>query len=196
MDSKQVTEKILSEAQSQADKIKEQADEKVRQERQKLQTELDNFNEETRRLVKQALEEAKSRTLAWARMEIAKKLLRTRKDLLDETFAAAAEKIKNMSAKDYQQLMEKLILSAVNTGDEEIIIDKNEKRIDAAFVERLNAKLSQNSRGNLKIADSKAYIEAGFILQKGRARVNGSLAVLLAAAKEKLEAELAAQLFV
>jgi len=196
MDSKQVTEKILSEAQSQADKIKEQADEKVRQERQKLQTELDNFNEETRRLVKQALEEAKSRTLAWARMEIAKKLLRTRKDLLDETFAAAAEKIKNMSAKDYQQLMEKLILSAVNTGDEEIIIDKNEKRIDAAFVERLNAKLSQNSRGNLKIADSKADIEAGFILQKGRARVNGSLAVLLAAAKEKLEAELAAQLFV
>jgi vacuolar-type H+-ATPase subunit E/Vma4 len=196
MDSKQVTEKILSEAQSQADKIKEQADEKVRQERQKLQTELDNFNEETRRLVKQALEEAKSRTLAWARMEIAKKLLRTRKDLLDETFAAAAEKIKNMSAKDYQQLMEKLILSAVNTGDEEIIIDKNEKRIDAAFVERLNAKLSQNSRGNLKIADSKAYIEAGFILQKGRARVNGSLAVLLAAAKEKLETELAAQLFV
>jgi len=196
MDSKQVTEKILSEAQSQADKIKEQADEKVRQERQKLQTELDNFNEETRRLVKQALEEAKSRTLAWARMEIAKKLLRTRKDLLDETFAAAAEKIKNMSAKDYQQLMEKLILSAVNTGDEEIIIDKNEKRIDAAFVERLNAKLSQNSRGNLKIADSKADIEAGFILQKGRARVNGSLAVLLAAAKEKLETELAAQLFV
>jgi len=196
MDSKQVTEKILSEAQSQADKIKEQADEKVRQERQKLQTELDSFNEETRRLVKQALEEAKSRTLAWARMEIAKKLLRTRKDLLDETFAAAAEKIKNMSAKDYQQLMEKLILSAVNTGDEEIIIDKNEKRIDAAFVERLNAKLSQNSRGNLKIADSKADIEAGFILQKGRARVNGSLAVLLAAAKEKLETELAAQLFV
>ena len=196
MDSKQVTEKILSEAQSQADKIKEQADEKVRQERQKLQTELDNFNEETRRLVKQALEEAKSRTLAWARMEIAKKLLRTRKDLLDETFAAAAEKIKNMSAKDYQQLMEKLILSAVNTGDEEIIIDKNEKRIDAAFVERLNAKLSQNSRGNLKIADSKADINAGFILQKGRARVNGSLAVLLAAAKEKLETELAAQLFV
>jgi vacuolar-type H+-ATPase subunit E/Vma4 len=195
MDSKQVTEKILSEAQSQAGKIKKQADEKASQEKQNLRAELDSFNEETRRLANQAAEEAKSQTLAWARIEITKKLLQTRRNLLDETFVSAAEKIKNMGTKDYQQLMEKLILSVVNTGDEEIIIDKNEKRIDAAFVEQLNAKLSQNSKGNLKIADSKADIEAGFILQKGRARVNGSLAVLLAAVKEKLETELAAQLF-
>ncbi len=195
MDSKQVTEKILSQAQSQADEIKKQADDKALQEKQKLQVELDGFNNETKRLADQAGQEVKSQVLARARMETAMKSLQARNDVLEQTFAAAAEKIKNMGTQDYQQLMEKLILSSVNTGDEEIVIDKNEKRIDAAFVERLNTRLSQNSKGNLKLAGSKADIGAGFILQKGRIRTNGSLKVLLETAREKIQTELAAELF-
>ena len=91
--------------------------------------------------------------------------------------------------------MEKLILSSAGTGDEELIIDKNEKRIDAAFVERLNAKLGKDSKGKLKLLDSKADIGAGFILQKGKVRITGSLKVILEMAREKLQTELAAELF-
>jgi V/A-type H+-transporting ATPase subunit E len=195
MSANEVTEKILTEAQAQADKIKKQADEKALQERQKLQTELDSFDEQTSQLASKAAEEVKAQVLAQARMEIAKKSLQARNDILEQTFAAAAEKIKNMDAQNYQQLMEKLLIASVNTGDEEIVIDKNEQRIDAAFVERLNDKLSKDSKGNLKLSDSKADIGAGFILQKGRIRVNGSLKVLLEAAREKIQTELAAELF-
>ncbi len=195
MSANEVTEKILTEAQAQADKIKKQADEKAAGERQKLQSELDSFDEQTAQLAAKAAEEVKAQVLAQARMEIAKKSLQARNDILEQTFAAAAEKIKNMDAKNYQQLMEKLLIASVNTGDEEIVIDKNEKRIDAAFVERLNAKLAQSSKGNLKLSDSRADIGAGFILQKGRTRVNGSLKVLLEAARENLQTELASELF-
>ncbi len=195
MSANEVTEKILTEAQAQADKIKKQAEEKALQERQKLQSELDSFDEQTAQLATKAAEEVKAQVLAQARMEIAKKSLQARNGILEQTFASAAEKIKNMDAQNYQQLMEKLLIASVRTGDEEIVIDKNEKRIDTAFVERLNAKLAQNSKGNLKLSDSKADVGAGFILQKGRIRVNGSLKVLLEAAREKIQTELAAELF-
>lgn len=195
MSANEVTEKILTEAEAQAEQVKKQADEKTLQERQKLQAELDSFDEQTTQLANRAAEEVMSQVLAQARMEIAKKSLQTRNGLLEQTFAAAAEKITNMNANEYQQLMEKLILASVNTGDEEIIIDRNEKRIDAAFVERLNAKLDKNSKGKLKLSDSKTDIGAGFILQKGKVRINGSLKVLLETAKEKLQTELAVELF-
>ncbi|MFA5293304.1 MAG: V-type ATP synthase subunit E [Phycisphaerae bacterium] len=195
MSANEVTGKILSEAQGQAENIKKQADEKASQETQKLRAELDSFDSQTAKLANQAAQETSSQILAQTRMEIARKSLQARNDMLEQTFAAAAEKIKTMGTQDYQQLMEKLILMSVNTGDEEIVIDKNEKRIDAAFVERLNAKLSPKIKGNLKLAEAKADIGAGFILQKGRVRVNGSLKVLLETAKENLQSELAAELF-
>lgn len=195
MSANEVTERILSEASAEAEKIKKQADEKASQERQKLQAELDGFNDETKRLADKAAQEVKSGVLANARMEIAKKSLQSRSELLEQTFSAAAEKIKNMDTGSYQQLMEKLIVASVRTGDEEIVIDKNEKRIDSVFVEKLNSKLSQGSKGNLKLSDSRADIGAGFILQKGKVRVNGSLKVLLDTAKEQLQTELASELF-
>jgi V/A-type H+-transporting ATPase subunit E len=193
MSANQVIDKILSEAQSQAEQIKKQADEKNAKEKQKFQAELDSYNKETDRLKNKAFEEAKSQTLASARMQIAKNGLKVKKDLLDETFNMAAEKIMNMDAADYQGLMEKLILSAVQSGDEELVVDKNEGRIDAGFVERLNSKLSD--KGHLKLSDSRADIGAGFILQKGRVRVNGSLKVLIDTARENLQTELAGELF-
>lgn len=193
MSANQVIDKILSEAQSQAEQIKKQADEKNAKERQKFQAELDNSGKETDRLKNKAFEEAKSQTLASARMQIAKDSLKVKKDILDETFNMAAEKIKNMDAADYQNLMEKLILSAVQSGDEELVIDKNENRIDAGFVERLNSKLSE--KGHLKLSASRADIGAGFILQKGRVRVNGSLKVLIDTARENLQTTLAGELF-
>jgi V/A-type H+-transporting ATPase subunit E len=187
----QVVEKILSEAQNQADNIKKQADEKATQEKQMRQAALDAFNSETERLANQRLEETKSQMLASARMETAKQLLKVKRDILDETFELAAEKIKTMNKNDYQSLMEKLITASVRTGDEEIVVDKDENRIDAGFIENLNKKANYK----LKLADSRADIGAGFILQKGKIRVNGSLKVLLETARESLQIELAGELF-
>ena len=195
MSANEVIERILSEANAEAEKIKKQADEKAAQEKLRLQAELDSFNDETKRLAEKTRNEVKSQVLAQARMENAKTILQVKNALLEQTFSIAAEKIKSMDSAEYQQLMEKLILASVTTGDEEIVIDKNEKRIDQRFVERLNSKLSQNAKGNLKLSDSKADIGAGFILQKGNIRINGSLKVLLDTAKEQLLTNLAAELF-
>ena len=75
MDAEQVVEKILSDAQAEADKIKAEAQEKGAQSDSKVQEELAAFRAETERLAGVAAADRKSRMLANARMEVRKEYL-------------------------------------------------------------------------------------------------------------------------
>ena len=193
MSAEKVVEKILSDAKTQAEKIKAEADGKVKELTDHTVVQLADFDKETAELEQKAFEEAKSRVLATARMEIAKQNLQTRKTLIDDVFVKAADVIKNMNDTDYVQLMKKLLVACVETGDEQIVTGKNETRLAAEFLSAVNSELG--SKGNLTLADDKADIEAGFILRKGKIRMNVSLEVLLGQIREELETEIAKELF-
>ncbi|NIA17427.1 MAG: hypothetical protein GWO86_03665 [Planctomycetes bacterium] len=193
MSAEKVVEKILADAKTQAEKIKAEAEGKVKQAAEKTAAQLADFDKETAELEKKAFEEAKSRVLATARMDIAKQSLRTRKGLIDEVFVRASDEIKNMNDADYVQLMKKLLLACVETGDEEIVTGKKETRLGADFLSDVNSQLGD--KGNLTLARDKADIEAGFILSRGKVRMNVSLEVLLGQIREELETEIAKELF-
>lgn len=193
MSAEKVVEKILADAGVQTEKIKSEADNKVKQLTEQSTAQLADFTKETSQLEKTAFEEAKSRVLATARMDIAKQNLQTRKSVIDDVFVKAADAIKNMSDTDYVQLMEKLVLASAETGDEQIVIGKNDSRFGPGFLESVNEKLT--GKGNLSIADDKADIDAGFILRRGKVRINVSLEVLLSQTREELETELAKEIF-
>jgi len=190
---KEVTEKILTEANSQAEAIKADADNKVKHLKDRAVEELSDFEKETASLETKAFDSARSTVLAAARMDIAKQNLQTRRDYIDEVFVKAAEAVKNMQDSEYANLMEKLVISAVITGDEEIVTDAGDTRLGADFLKAVNSKLGE--KGNLTIAADKADIGAGFILRRGKVRTNASIEVLLGQAREKLETELANELF-
>ena len=193
MDAKEIVTKIMSDANAEVEKIRAQAKEEIQHKQDKLKSELARFDKETELLAASAAEDKKARVLATARMEIAKQNLQTRKKLIDEIFAKAADKIKNMNDADYVQLMEKLLIASVETGNEQIVIGKNDNRLDANFLETVNKQL--DSKGHLTIANDKADIDAGFILRRDKVRVNVSLDVLLGQVREELEIEIAKELF-
>ena len=193
MSAEKVVEKILADAKTQAEKIKAEAEGKVKQADERTAAQLADFDKETAELEKKAFEEAKSRVLATARMDIAKQSLRTRKTLIDEVFVRAGDEIKNMNDADYVQLMKKLLLACVETGDEEIVTGKKETRLGTDFLSEVNSQLGD--KGNLTFAGNKADIEAGFILSRGKVRANVSLEVLLGQIREELETEIAKELF-
>ena len=91
--------------------------------------------------------------------------------------------------------MARLMLGAVETGEEEIIVNDNESRIDAEFINDINSKLGPDKKGNLKLSKEKQNLGGGFILKRGKIKNNVSLKVLLSQAREKLEIELAKDLF-
>ncbi|MCD4831363.1 MAG: V-type ATP synthase subunit E [Anaerohalosphaeraceae bacterium] len=193
MSANEVVEKILASAEAEAGKIKAEADSKAAELSSQTDSELADFDKETALLKTKAFEEAKSRILAAARMAQAKNVLQIKKGILDEIFANAANMIKNMNDSDYPTLMGKLLKACIETGDEKVIIGRDDNRLGDDFIKYVNAELG--NKGKLTLADEKANIDAGFVLLRGSVRVNASLEVLIAQAREKLEIELAGELF-
>ena len=196
MEAEQVTEKILADARGQADKIKKAADEREAGEQAQLQEQVDEYKKQTEVLAKKEGKDKKAHLLAAARMEIAKEYLAEKRAILDEVFEQARGRLRNLPDDDYRSFWGKLMLAAVETGDEEVIVDKNEKRIDRKFIEDINNQLGAGGKGNLRLSDEKLNLAGGFILRRGKIKKNISLDVLLAGARRELETELAKELFV
>ncbi|MHC4087361.1 MAG: V-type ATP synthase subunit E [Planctomycetota bacterium] len=195
MGTEEVIEKILADARTEAKKIKKQADEKEAAEQAKFNEQLDEHKKQTNVLAEKLGSEKKLHLLAAARMDIAKERLAEKSRVLDEVFEQARQQLQNLSDDQYKTLCTNLMLEAVETGDEEVTIDTNEKRIDEKFIKQINQKLAPERRGNLKLSDQTQPIGAGFILKRGKIKNNVSLDVLLAQARKELEIDLAKDIF-
>ncbi|RKY06373.1 MAG: hypothetical protein DRP66_08945 [Planctomycetota bacterium] len=195
MDAEQIVEKILSDAQAEADKIKAEAQEKAVQSDSKLAEELAAYRVETERLAGAAAADRKSRMLANARMEVRKEHLAARHALLDEVFVKANEQIAHLPDAEYKKLIMGLMVKAAKSGDEEVVIGKNENRINDRLIKDVNRRLGPGYRGNLRLAGDRADIDSGFILRRGKVQVNVSTDVLVAQAREALEMEIIGELF-
>ncbi len=195
MEAEQVVEKILAEAKAEAEEIIKSIKDKASVEKAKLDEQLAKYRKETEALAKAAAEDKKMRMLATARMDIGKELLAVKLALLNEVFVKAGEQIKAMGDQEYQELISGLMVKAVETGDEEVIIGRKESRIDDEFIKHINRKLGSGFKGNLRPAKDKADIAGGFILRRGKIQVNVSTEVLFSEVREKLESELCNELF-
>jgi V/A-type H+-transporting ATPase subunit E len=195
MDAEQVTEKILADARAEADKITGEAKEKENSEQASMKEQLQDYNKQTETLAKKAGEDKKAHILAAARMDIAKDYLAEKRKVLDEVFTETHQKLQDLSDADYQALCSKLMLEAVETGDEEVIVDNKETRINQEFIKQINRKLGPGFKGNLRLAREKQDLGGGFILRRGKIKNNVSFEVLLTQARKELEIDLAKQLF-
>jgi len=195
MEAVQVVDKILADAKAEAAKIKKQAEENEAAEQAKLSKQLDEYNKQTEIMAKKAGEDEESHILAAARMDIAKQLLAEKRRILDEAFKQARQQLRDLPDEEYRALFTKMMLETVETGDEEVIVDKNDNRINQDLIDQVNQKLSSKEKGNLKLSAEKQDIGAGFILKRGQIKTNVSLDVLLDQARKELEIDLAKELF-
>ncbi len=195
MEAEQVTEKILTEANAEAEKIKSEAKQKQTEEQAKLDEQLAEYNKRTKDLVEKAAEDEKSHILAATKMALAKQFLAEKRKILDEVFTAALKQMQNLPDDQYRNLMTKLMLESIESGEEEVIIDKNEKRIDRQLIDKVNEQLSPDKKGNLKLSEEREEIGGGFILRRDKIKTNVTFDVLLSKAGNDLEIELAKKLF-
>jgi V/A-type H+-transporting ATPase subunit E len=195
MEAEQVVGKILSEARAEAEKIISEAKSRAAAEQAKLESELAKYNKETEVLAAEAAEDKKERMLAMARMDVRKELGAAKVALVDEVFEKAREKIRNLSDDEYRKLISELMIKAVETGDEEVIVGKDEKRIDDKFIKQINRQLGSGFRGNLRLSGEKADISGGFILRRNNIQTNVSIEVMVDSMREELESEVVKDLF-
>ncbi len=195
MGTEEVVEKILADARAEAEKIKKQADEKLAGEKAKFDEQLKEHKEKTKALADKLAKDKRLHLLAAERMNIAKEQLAEKNKILDEVFDQAKQQLQSLPDEQYRRLIANLMIETVETGDEEVIIDSQEKRIDADLIDQVNSKLGSDRKGNLKLADEKMPVGAGFILRRGKVKTNVSINVLLSRTRNELEIDLAKDLF-
>ena len=195
MEAQSVIDKILADARAEAEKITKEFQQKESAQQASLAGQLQEYKKQTESLAQKAAKDEESHILAAARMEIAKEFLAEKRKILDEIFELARRQLLTLPDDQYRNLITKLLLEAVETGDEEVIVDKNEYRIDQQFIDQINQKLSSSEKANLRLSRDRADIEGGFILRRGKIKTNVSFDVLLAHARKELEIELAKELF-
>lgn len=139
----------------------------------------------------------KDRILSRAELNARNELLAAKQEAVEKVLSSACGKIKKMGKDEYSLFMERMLLSNVETGDEEIIFDENDiSRIDTALVERVNNILKeQGRRDNITISSERRGIGNGFILKRGEVEINCSIDALIKSLREELEGEIASILF-
>jgi V/A-type H+/Na+-transporting ATPase subunit E len=195
MNAEQVVNKILAQANAEAERILAEAKDKAAEQQKQTDAELADFEKQTQQMAQAAADDKLRRMLAGARMAHAKQVLGVKAELLNEVFAQARQKLDQLPDEQYLALMKALMSRAIETGDEEVIVGKTEKRINEDFIKKVNRDLGTGFKGNLRLGTQRADFGGGFLLSRGRVQVNVSTDVLIGQARERMEMKLADALF-
>ena len=94
-------------------------------------------------------------------------------------------------------MIEKMLLSGVETGEEEVVISARDRdRIDNNFIKSVNKEIQkQGKKGALTLAKDESPITGGFVLRRGNVEMDHSFASLIKSQKDDLEIKVADILF-
>lgn len=193
MNAEQVIDKILAEARQKAQILLDEARQNATEHQARQQEQLSAYEAETQTLAQAAARDRRDRILAGARMEVRKQVLAAKGRGLDEVFARARKTVNTLPDDEYRRLMETMLVAAVQTGDEELIVGRQESRLNGDFLKQVNRRLGD--RGRLTLSERRADIDGGFLLRRGKVQINASTEVLIDQLREEMEPELAGDLF-
>lgn len=197
MSVEKIVEKIITDAKAEAERILEEARREV--ERIRAQGEQEALDAQ-QPILREAEAEAQRRRrmhLSLAQLEARSNILSARRQALDHVFAEAARRLAELTDQEYLSFLRRLLIAAADTGEEEILLSpKDRARLDANFLESVNAELLKaGKKGALKVAQENRDLGGGFVLRGQGYEVNVSFSVLVRQAKERYESEVASILF-
>ena len=192
-----IKEKILEEAREEKEKIiakaNAEAQDIVKQHEQKAKDLLDDILDKAGKTA----DEKKRRIISMAQLENRKTLLQAKQQIIDEVFKKAEASLQNMPDKKYLNLISNMLIKSVITGNEEVIICKNDKnRITPKFIQKVNDSLrGMGKKGNIRLAKTFGNMIGGFILKSEDLEINNTFDSLIDIEREELETEIAKILF-
>lgn len=132
-----------------------------------------------------------------AQLEARKKLLAMKQWMLSAAFDRAVDLLTGLPEDEYTALLVRLIVRAVRSGDEEIILSAADLgRVGAAVLSGANAALSAAGRpGNLRLSGSPRRFRGGVILVNGKIETNCTFEALALHYKNELSGRVADAMF-
>lgn len=158
---------------------------------------------EGEKLSAQILEKSKSEVLAClsrgesaALLQEKKMILNAKQQVINETIDKAKDSLIVLPAKDYFEVIIKMIQKyALAEAGEIIFSSYDKKRLPEQFEGTIAKALSHKTNASLKISEQTRTISGGFILIYGDVEENCTFEALFLAAKETLQDKVGALLF-
>jgi len=159
---------------------------------------LQKTKEESARLRKKIVDEAKEqarveseRTYSAKNLEKKKEILRKKRQFIDEAFSETLERLFKLDDKKYIAALEEIVLSEVPKKPCELQFSKKDKpRIKKDFVDRLNSKGFQ-----LKLGPYFDKDDLGFLAKMDKIIIDCTFSKGLEALKSRVQSELSKILF-
>jgi len=188
-----IVARILSDAQSEADEIIKEAEAKAGETVSRHQAQAREMIEAFSGDIEDKAREIRERRISVGRLDMRKKKLSAKQDLIDDAFTEALKMVREMPDQEYRELITGLVLTSAAGVDEEIIFSEHDPHdLGEQFVKDLNAKLPE---GSLTLASPSSDFETGCILRRGGRETNCTMAAVLKSIRERIEPEVAARLF-
>jgi V/A-type H+-transporting ATPase subunit E len=191
LEKKNLTDYIVSKGKEEAKQIKAEADKAA------LKVERDILNkaeEEAKRIILSASTEAdyKVSTLEMTQeIERRKALLRAKSEVINEVFQQAYQKIKNLPDKEFLSLIISLIKKEKYSGNEEIMVNKEEFNKYEALIPKINQEL----KTEFKLSKKPALIDSGFLMVGKYYDLNFDFMELINEVRREYESKLSEELF-
>ena len=188
MATQNIVEKILSDAQMEADGILSNAQKKGQDLISKAQVVALEKKLTTKTTAEEYAKSTMEKRLADARLESSKILLREKRKAVEVIYELALQRLLALEKEDCLALYTALLEKYAEEGDEVVLSDK------FLYVAELST-LPVVSKRNLKISETKLNINGGMKLLGKLADKDLSFTALLTADKDNNQAELARKLF-
>ena len=139
----------------------------------------------------------KSRRITLALLDLRKQLGHARQAAIDRAFSLALDWVQKMNDATYLGLLRELILEAVETGEEQVVLSPTDRvKVSDGFLAEVNARLAAMGRkGDLRFASETRQMLGGVILAGENVELNCTFDTALKLIRDDIEPRVAALLF-
>ena len=184
--------RILSDAQAEAEAVRQEAEASANEVRQQAQQDAAAMKAQLIRDGEAEADALYARLVASADTDAKKSALAVKQELLNKAFALAVDKLRALPEADYIRLLASLADKASETGSEQVILNAEDReKFGEAVVKAANA----ISGKALILSEETRPIVGGLILSQGRIEINCTLDTLAAQSRTELSVEAAKRLF-
>lgn len=186
-DAKQKADQIILEAKQKADQIIQQSMEEARLRKEAILSQA-----------KQNALDREKRVLQMAHLSGRKAILAEKQKAIHFVFNSALNRLAGLNPGKYRQIIRHMLLKAVKSGREEIIMSaKDRKILDQDWLRGFNKEVAKDKGipGELKFSRETRDIKGGFILRDGQIEINSSFEAILKYNHNELESNVATAFF-
>lgn len=188
MSERTIVEKIISDAESEAQAIIAAAEKKAGETLAAANARVERKKQGEKAACEKRAESILEGKAATARLDCAKILLAEKRAVIDEIYARALSGLQKLGKAEAVRLCERLLTDFAEEGDEIVFAD------DFGYAQDVS-KLDVVKEKKLKVSSRKANIDGGFLLVGKRCDKNFSYSALLGADREEQQASIAADVF-